>query len=117
MSRSPVATVRWAFLLGGTFISDRRVRTPRMASMISSMAFSSSGKSRAASATGQSDSMRKSPSWGRACQISSVMKGMKGWSSLSIWVSTWHSTCWALTLLSSSSPWRRVLVSRSSRPR
>ena len=37
-------TVRWAFLEGGTFISLRRPRMARMASIISSMAFSSLGK-------------------------------------------------------------------------
>ena len=54
--------------------------------------------------------MRKSPSWGRACQISSVMKGMK-MEQLEHLGEHMAQHLLALTLLSSSSPWRRVLVS------
>ncbi len=57
-SCSRVATVSWAFLEGGTFISERRVRTAPMASMMSSMAFSSSGKSSSTWCSGHFWSMR-----------------------------------------------------------
>ena len=92
MACSPVAMVRWAFLEGGTFISDRRVRTAFTASMRSSTAFSSWGKARSWRYWGQDWSMRNftslPASWGRACQISSVRKGMKGCSSLRMSVRT-----------------------------
>ena len=57
-SRSRVETVSWAFLDGGTFISALLARTPRMASMISSMAFSSWGKSSPARCSGHCWSIR-----------------------------------------------------------
>ena len=99
------------FLEGGTFFSARRVRTALMAAMTRSISASSAGNSRVLSATGQGETISASPSWGRACQISSVMKGIKGWRSLRVSVSTQRSTRWALRLLSSSPLWRRDLVS------
>ena len=59
-----------AFLEGGTFISARRARMARMASMTISIASSSAGKDMASSYTGQAVHIRKSLSspetWGRA---------------------------------------------------
>ena len=82
--------------------------------MTASMASLAWVSAQAGSATGQCSSMRKSPAfspWGNDCQISSVIKGMKGWRSFSVSVSTYTSTCWASSLACWSSPWRRALVS------
>ena len=73
---------------GGTFISARRLRTARMTSMTRSKPASSSGKARASSYFGYGATMSASPSCGMAWKISSVMKGMKGCSSLSMPVRT-----------------------------
>ena len=62
-------------LEGGTFISARRLRMARIAVISASICFSSAGKDRASLALGQSVTMMDSPTWGRVCQISSVMKG------------------------------------------
>ena len=78
----------WAFLEGGTFISARRARMALMGSITASMADSSAGKSSSGRYTGHWEVMMNFPSWGRAWKISSVMKGMKGWSSFKSSVST-----------------------------
>ena len=62
--------VSFTFRLGATFISARRPRMARMASMTISMASSSSRKFRSSRHTGQGLVMMKPPScpamWGRA---------------------------------------------------
>ena len=87
MAGSAVTRTISAFLEGGTFISARRARMALMVSITASMASVSAGKSSAASYSGHREVIRYwlvSPAvLGRACQISSVMKGMKGCSSFS----------------------------------
>ena len=92
-SRSKVAMVTWAFLEGGTFSSERLPRITFTASFKSSTALASCVKVNSSFTSGHFWSMRKPSSptpsaWGSACQISSVIKGMKGCSSLSVSVST-----------------------------
>ncbi len=79
-----VSMWRLAFLEGGTFISARRLRMALMASITIVNCCASVLNSSAGSNSGQEEIMMLSPSWGSACQISSVMKGIKGWSSFRV---------------------------------
>ena len=108
---SAVSMARWAFLEGGTFISLRRVRTAVISSMTFFISASAWGKAWPSSCWGQGATIRASPSWGRLCQISSVRKGIKGWSSARVWVSTHTSTCRVFWAAVSSSPVRGRLES------
>ena len=108
VSAKAVSTYTSALREGGTFISARRLRMARMASITRSISFSSAGKASASSYTGQGARMSASPSWGRDCQISSVTKGMKGCSRLSVRVMTNTSTRLASAAFS---PWSRALHS------
>ena len=63
-----------------------------MVSITASMALSSSGKDSSGRYSGHLDTISVSPSCGRLCQISSVMNGMNGCSSLSVLLITHTST-------------------------
>ena len=79
-----VSTYSVAFLEGGTFISALRLRIARMAFMTDSIWASSVLKFNASLASGHLATIRALSRSGRLCQISSVMKGMKGCSSRSV---------------------------------
>ena len=78
VSEQGVSTYTFAFLDGGTFISARRLRIARIAVIMRSNSRSSAAKLRASSNWGHFATIRLSPSWGMDCQISSVIKGIKG---------------------------------------
>ena len=70
-----------AFLEGGTFISARRLRMARTASIRLSICASSAAKCSSSLYSGHADTITDGPSCGSACQMVSVMNGMNGCSS------------------------------------
>ena len=83
-----VSTKSFAFFEGGTFISARRLRTARIISITFSNSASSLAKLSSSLTLGHSEIIIDSPLWGNACQISSVMKGIKGWRSFKVFERT-----------------------------
>ena len=88
VSVKSVSMKRWAFREGGTFFSARTLRMALTAAMIRPNSRSSSAKFRDSSYAGNFAIMMVSQSLGMACQISSVMKGMKGCSSFKVFAIT-----------------------------
>ena len=76
-----VSIKSFAFTDGGTFISTRTFLMDRMSSIIPSAASASETNSNLPSGFGQLESIIVSSCFGRFRYSSSVMKGMKGWSS------------------------------------
>ena len=100
-----------AFLDGATFISARRLRTAFTAVIILFICSSSSGNERASLNSAQGDSIIVSPSCGRVCHISSVINGINGCKSFSVFDITYTSTAFAVSFAFSSSPPRRIFES------
>ena len=94
----------FSFSDGATFISPRMFRMRVITSMICAISRSASGFAEASSAAGNSATMTEVPSATRLCQISSVRKGMKGWSSLRESVRTASRVFWAARLPAGFSP-------------
>ena len=83
------------------------VLTPRMArtaSLMISTSFSASPKFQPSRYSGQEEIMMDSSSSWRLQKISSVMKGMKGWSSFKDWMSTVFKVQMAAAVVASPSP-------------
>ncbi len=84
------------------------MRTARTASITLRISSASCGKHSSSRYCGHRATMMDSPSCGRACQISSVMNGMNGWSRRMVEDITHASTRRAFWAASSSPEFSRI---------